>query len=402
MTQYDVIVVGGGISGASFAFHAARAGREVLVVEKAESAGGCLHSERLASGFWYELGAHTCYNSYGALLEILEECGLIGELLPRGKSVLRFLDGDRVIAGKNLGLFVKLFGKLEFLCALPRWIGARQEGESVRSHYSRLVGPRNYERVLGPMLSAVPSQTADEFPANMLFKKRERRKDVIRSFTLPGGLRSAVEAILGRPGIETLTGRVAVGLTRADDGFTVRLDDGTSLEGGAIAIATPPGVSAELLRDVVPEPAARMAEIREVRVDSLGLAVRADEVALPYATFLIPLRDTFHSIGTRDVVADPEWRAFSFHFRPGQTRDDRIGRAAAILGLRPADMEVIDRQRVLPSPVVGHAELVAAIDRGLAKERVALTGNWFTGLSIEDCVLRSRGEWERIAALEAE
>jgi protoporphyrinogen oxidase len=183
MSEPEVLVIGGGISGASFAFHAARAGRRVLLVEKEERVGGCLASERTPAGFWYELGAHTCYNSYRAFLEVLEGCGRLDTLQVRGKSVLRFLRGDDVVAGKNLLLFLKLFDKLELLRAVPGWFGASQEGETVRSYCSRFVGPRNYERVLGPMLSAVPSQEAHEFPADMLFKTRERRKQVLRSFT---------------------------------------------------------------------------------------------------------------------------------------------------------------------------------------------------------------------------
>ena len=54
-----------------------------------------------------------------------------------------------------------------------------------------MVGKRNYSRVLAPFLSAVPSQNVDCFPvsgAGSLFKKRARRKDVVKSFTLDGGL----------------------------------------------------------------------------------------------------------------------------------------------------------------------------------------------------------------------
>jgi len=39
---------------------------------------------------------------------------------------------------------------------------------------------------------------------------------------------------------------------------------------------------------------------------------------------------------------------------------------------------------------------VQAIDRGLAGARVFVTGNYFGGLAIEDCVLRSRGEADRL------
>lgn len=399
MSRHDVLVLGGGISGASFAFHASRSGRRVLVVEKEERPGGCLHSELTPSGFWYELGAHTCYNSYGALLEVLEGCDLLDDLQPRSKSVLRFLDGARVVPGKNLGLLLRLFRKGELLRAMPRWIGASQEGESVRSYYSRLVGPRNYQRVLGPMLSAVPSQPADDFPAEVLFKKRARRRDVLRSFTLPGGLGSAVQAVLRQPRIDAITGRAAIRLVRSAEGFTATLDDGSHVEADHVALALPPGATALLLRDVAPELANRVASIREVQVESLGFAVRVEKVGLPYATFFIPLGDTFHSIVTRDVVPDDDWRGFTMHFRPDQARAARIARAAEVLGVREEDMEgLAERRATLPSPVLGHAEVVAALDRGLAGERFAVTGNWFAGLSIEDCVLRSRSEWQRLVS----
>ena len=54
---------------------------------------------------------------------------------------------------------------------------------------------------------------------------------------------------------------------------------------------------------------------------------------------------------------------------------------------------------MLPSPVIGHDRVVAELDRMLAGQRLALTGNYFEGLAIEDCVLRSRSEWARIAAV---
>jgi UDP-galactopyranose mutase len=401
MSEPEVLVIGGGISGASFAFHAARAGRRVLVVEREERVGGCLASERTPSGFWYELGAHTCYNSYGAFLEMLEGCGRLDALQARGKSVLRFLRGDDVVAGKNLLLFLKLFGKLELLRAVPGWFGASKEGETVRSYYSRLIGPRNYERVLGPMLSAVPSQEAHEFPADMLFKTRERRKQVLRSFTLPGGLRSAVEAALRQPGIEVTSGRTAVELERTNGGFAVTLSGGSRIEAPLVALAVPPGAAAGLLRSVAPRVADEASEVRQAEVDSLGFAVRRESVAsVPYATFFIPFEDEFHSVVTRDVVPDADWRGFSFHFRPGKSRDERIRRAAEILRIAPASMEaLVERHAVLPSPRLGHRERVASIDQSLAGERLAVTGNWFGGLSIEDCVLRSRAEWTRVSAL---
>ena len=398
MDRRDVVVIGGGISGASFAWHAARAGRSVLLLESEERAGGCLASESAASDYWYELGAHTCYNSYGAFLELLEGCGLLDALQPRDKPVLRFLRDGELVGGKNLLLLVRLFGKLELLRSVPNWFGANAEGKTVRAHYSRFVGPRNYERVLGPLLSAVPSQEAHDFPAEMLFKKRERRAEVMRSFTLPGGLRTAVERALEAPGIEVSTGRAATAVARAGDGFAVELAGGERVEAATLALAAPPAAAAALLSEVAPAVAEVAGRVAQAEVESLGLVVpRAKVEHVPYATFLIPLADRFHSVVTRDVVPDDDWRAFTFHFRPGLGPDQRLQRATEVLGIRRGDVEShAERRAELPSPRLGHAELVRELDRALAGTPVALTGNWFGGLSIEDCVLRSRAESERV------
>lgn len=157
----------------------------------------------LADEYWFELGARTCYHCYVGFTELIEGCGLRAEVQQRGKTHLRFLDGDRF--------------------------------------YGRIVGKRNFANELGPMLSAVPSQSADAFPAGMLFKIRDTR---------------------GKAGLEDL----------------------------------------------------------------------------------------------------------------------------------------VEKRTVLPSPALGHEKVVAEIDRLSAGRMLCVLGNWFAGLSIEDCVDRSRTEWARVAA----
>ena len=394
----DLVIIGGGISGASLAFYATRAGAKVLVLERGSQAGGCLATQRSADGFWYELGAHTCYNSYGAFLELLEGCELLGELRARGKPVLRFLEAGRVLPGKNLGLLLAQLGKFELLASIPRWFGGSQSGETVRSYYSRFVGAENYARVLGPLLSAVPSQIADDFPADMLFKKRPRREDVLRSFTLPRGLQTAVERALARPNVTLRTNAPAGAIERNSRGFVVVLESGERIEAAKLALAIPPGDCANLLANVAPELAALVKTVKQAELDTLGFALRAERVKLPAATFLIPLKDSFFSIVTRDVLPDPQWRGFAMHFRPGFSREARLKRACEVFELEAIELTSIRERRVrLPSPVLGHANLIRELDRLLANQPLALSGNWFGGLSIEDCVQRSRAEWQRLS-----
>lgn len=398
MPTHDVVILGGGVSGLSFAFHAARAGRAVHVVEQDTRLGGCLDSRASSDGFWIELGAHTCYNSYGAFIELLEGLDLLGELQPRGKPALRFLEGDAILPGKNLGALLRRMSLWELIRSLPRLIGSSPSGQTVRSYYGRIVGAGNYERVLGPMLSAVPSQRADDFPADMLFKKRPRRKDILRSFTLKGGLGTFAERIRHRPGVTISTGRAATALEREGAGFAITLDGGDRLTAELVAIATPPRAAARLMSQLVPDAAGTIGQIGEAAVDSVGVVVRADKVAtVPYATFLIPRGDIFHSIVTRDIVPDATWRGFVFHFQPGHAEDERLARVTALLGVARTELaDVTHRRAVLPSPVLGHRDVVAGLDAALAAHRLAVTGNWFAGLSIEDCVQRSRAEWQRV------
>jgi UDP-galactopyranose mutase len=402
MSKHDVIVIGGGISGLTFAHEAARAGRSVLVLEQASRLGGCLSTHRAGGGYWYELGAHTCYNSYVGLTEVLDGCGLRGEVVPRAKTHMRMLDGDALVPGSNLGMLLRLFSWGELAVSVPRMFTARKEGQTVYSYYAAVVGRKNYGNVLWPMLSAVPSQSADAFPAAMLFKTRgTRRKEYPRSFTLRGGLQTIPEAIARQPRIEVRTGQAVTMLETAGAGQVVVTAEGARHEAAVVALATTPGPASRLLAGVAPELAAVVARVKEAAVESLGFAVRAEKVArLPVSTFLVPRDDVFHSVVTRDSVPDASWRGFAFHFKPGLDRAAKLARVTRLLQLQPGDLEELAEQRsVLPSPVLGHDEVVREVDRLTGGGRLSVTGNWFAGLSIEDCVERSRQEWARVSAL---
>ena len=400
MSRHDVVVVGGGISGLTFAFHAARAGRSVLVLESAGKPGGCITTRRADGGYWFEVGAHTCYNSYVGFTGLIDACALRGEVLQRAKTHLRFLDGDRLVPGSNLGVMLRLFGWFEAAVSLPRMIGAKKDGKTVEEFYGRIVGKRNYAKVLGPMLSAVPSQSADAFPAGMLFKMRDtRRKDFPRSFTLRGGLQSMTDTLARQPGIEVAAGRTAVSLEASGSAWMVVTDDGERHEAAVVAVATPPSASSAVLGGAAPELAAQVSRVRDTVVETLAFAVRASKVKIPVSMFLVPRQDVFHSAVTRDSVPDPEWRSFAFHFKPGPSQDERVARVTRLLGLGKTDLEdLVEKRTVLPSPALGHERIVGEIDRLSAGRRLCVLGNWFAGLSIEDCVDRSRSEWARVAA----
>jgi oxygen-dependent protoporphyrinogen oxidase len=390
-SRYDVLIIGGGISGMSAAFYAARAGRRCLVLERAKTLGGSICTARTRDGFWYELGAHTLYNSYGSLLEMLTACQLRDAVLERTKAPYRMLvDGKIRSVPSQLALG-------ELFASAWRAFTEKKTGKSVGDYYGRLVGKHNWKHVFSPLLSAVPSQLADDFPAEMLFKRRPRRRDFPRTFSLKGGLSTLVEHLAAVEGVTVRASADVRTIARQADGFVVATADGTQSGARRLVLAAPADVSATLLAPVLPAASTALSKIRMAAIVSTGVHAARDAIALPRLAGLVPVDDIFFSAVSRDVLPDDRFRGLAFHFREGLSREERLERIAKVTATdRGSFLDVSEREGSLPSPELGHPEIVRALDEALAKSGVYLAGNYFGGLALEDCVLRSKAEIERL------
>jgi UDP-galactopyranose mutase len=398
----DVIVVGAGVSGLSLAWQAARDGRKVVVLEGAPRVGGCFHTHRTPDGFWFEMGAHTTYNSYGGFLDLVAGAGVADRIVERGPARATFglLHGGEVDWLTPPKVLLRL-SWLEAALHFPFGLFRKKEGETVYSYYAHLVGRRNYDRLLSAFFAAVPSQKADGFPVEgpgSLFKKRPRRQEFPRSFGIRGGLQTVCEAAAAVPGVTVETGVAVARVAPKESGFAVTTSDGRTLEAPRVAVAAPPDAAAAMLREGFGEVASAIARVATVVVESAGVVLPASRCWMPPCAFVVPVDDLFFSCVTRDPFPDPDRRGFAFHFRPGVSREDKLRRMAEVLRVSREELgEPVEARRTLPAPAVGHAEIVRDVDACLAGSRLAVTGNYFAGLAIEDCVGRSFAEWARIA-----
>jgi len=400
--RYDVVVVGGGISGLALAWKAAQDGKQALVLEREERVGGCLHSERTQDGFWFEVGAHTTYNSYGSFLDLAVGTNVAQKIIERGPARASFgLMRDGQCKWLTPPRILLQLNWLEAAVHFPVGLFKPKAGQTIYSYYAGLLGRRNYDRLFGPFLAAVPSQRADGFPLEgpgSLFKKRPRRQEFIKSFGFDGGLQVVCDAAARARGVTVLKGVQVKAVAHRGDGFAVTCADGRVFEAPVAALAVPPDAAVPLLRDEFPEVASQVARVKTVEVDSLGVVLPKEKAWMPPCAFLVPVDDTFHSCVTRDPFPDERYRGFAFHFKPGQPRAVRMKRVCDVLKVTEADfVHVADKHVSLPSPALGHGAIVAEIDRCLAGTRLLVTGNYFDGLAIEDCVLRSNAEWRRVS-----
>jgi len=395
MSAYDLVIIGAGVSGLSLAHYAKGLGLRAAIIEQTDRVGGAIHTQRFGddgSDFWLELGAHTCYNSYSRLLGILEDLNIIDQLLPRQKAPYRMLFANEF---RSIPSQVNI---LEFLVSIPRIFFTSKERKSVATYYSRVVGKKNFEKVFCHLFDAVPSQRANDFPADTLFKRRPRRKDILRSFTLKQGLQSMTDALSREPDLEVFTGSEVVAIESRPELFAITTANGGRYSASHVALAAPANAAARLVNTIYPDLANELGRIDVVQVETTGVAVDTDVLGMERIAGIVAAEDSFYSVVSRDTVPHDHYRGFTFHFKPDQLeKEEKISRIADVLGI-PSDkfQWVTNKRNVLPCFRMNHEDRVKKIDALIAEKNILMTGNYFNGMSIEDCVLRSLSEANRV------
>lgn len=393
-TDFDHIVIGAGISGLGAAHFSARRGLSTLILEASDRIGGCLNSQRFESlgGFWTEAGGHTCFNSYGNLLSILDDLGLTDRVQPKIKvGYSLWKDGKRRSITSALHF-------LEAARSIPRIFRAPKAGRSVADYYGTVLGQRNYRDLLRHAFQAVICQPADDYPAEALFRRKPRRKDVIKAFTFAEGLSTIPRAIAAQSSIEVRTGQRIASIESDGDGFRVLVDNADAIRCGALTLAVPPDAATALMPKGFETARETIAGIGMAEIETLVLIFRTGDLDLKPMAGLIAVEDAFYSAVSRDFLPDDNYRGFAFHFRPGVLcQDAQVARACTVLGVKPERVaaQALAHNR-LPALRHGHTDLVRRFDAALSGRRLGVTGNWFLGVSIEDALTRSRAESDRL------
>jgi protoporphyrinogen oxidase len=290
------------------------------------------------------------------------------------------------------------FSILELLISLPSLFHIKKDNQTVESYYSKIVGKKNYRKFFQYIFNAVPSQSTNDFPANILFKKRKRRKDILKSFTFRQGIRSIIEAISDLPEIDTLYGNAVASVTRKNGSFLVTLDKEQYFESEFFALATPVNITADLTEKLNPDLSQILTRIGHVQTDSVGVVIKKELLEFKEVAGIIGIDTNFYSVVSRDVVEDENHRGFVFHFKPGTLENQaKIDYICQILGISEKDLtQTFFKQNTVPSFKVGHESITEEIDKMLQNEKILITGNFISGMAIEDCVSRSKAEFTRL------
>jgi len=393
---YDMIIVGGGISGLSMAHFCAKQGWSVLVLEASGHIGGALHSQYFsapADDFWVELGAHSCFNSYGNLISILEDLGLLSAAQKKATATFRFWHDQQMFSIPSQLSWLPLFA------SLPKLFMQKKTGRTVKDYYSSVLSEKNYQQVFKHAFNAVICQPADEFPAEQLFRKKARRKDVLRSFSFPQGLETIAQAIAEYPQIDIHTHAPVLDITFSNSVFNVKTQlNSPAIQSRFLTLATPVNITKKLLENDFAHLSKCLGMIQTVKVESIGVLVKKVDLNLETLAGVIAPDNAFYSLVSRDTIEHEKYRGFTFHFKPqGLTETDKRKLVCKVLNIEnTAIVEWLGKTNVLPALRLEHTASLQKLDGRLKELPLAITGNYFNGVSIEDCVTRSVIELKRL------
>ncbi|MGH9769849.1 MAG: protoporphyrinogen oxidase [Blastocatellia bacterium] len=444
--NFDSVIIGAGISGLVAAHRLKKMGRDLLLIESGDRAGGVIQS-RDAEGFLIESGPNSLRGTH-EFLDLVEEVNLTGELVtadPRAPAYV-YAGGQLHAVPMSLPALVKT--KLISTSAKLRllrepFVKARQEGgeESIASFVRRRLGDEILERLVAPFLSGVYAGDPEELSLQACFPKlaefeseagsvargalrtarktrgrQDKPKRSLRPYRLCSfrhGLSALPEALSQSLGDSLLTGARIININKklSAGGFEIRIEhqgEIKTINGSTLIVSTPSYVAGRLLDHIAPEISAHIAEIPYVSIVSVPLAYRASQMArkLDGFGFLAPrgagLR-TLGSIWNSALFAGraPEGWVCATNFIGGATdpeavklRDEELIRIVHhdlrnVLDIsgEPRRLPIARYERAIPQYTMGHAARVARIESELRNTPgLWIAGNYLRGVSLGDCI----------------
>lgn len=458
-----VVIIGGGITGLAAAYaiqeEARASGQPVsfILVEAESRLGGKIISDRM-DGFTVEGGPDCFIRQKPWASELAIKLGLEDELIGTndhqrkvyvlsGGKLKTLPDGVMLIVPTRIMPFatsslISWPGKLRMGLDLiiPRRGG--DDDESVGDFVRRRLGNEALEKIAEPLMSGIHVSDPEQQSLLATFPRfrnievnhgslikgmlAERKRAGVKNgkahpaapskipatlfVTLKSGLEKLVDAIAEHlDDGEIIVGQAAAALSRENDGYLLRLENGREIEADAVIMATPAYASAGLLRGIDPQVAEMLDAIRYVSTATVSLAFRKQDIKKPFMGHGLVIPKT-----EQRKISACTWTSFKFNHRApddhlmlrcfvgGPWHEDQVDLSdeeiLALVRSELKDLLEIDAEPVLsriyrwhksnPQYDVGHLERVKEAKAALRSQDSGLfiTGSAYEGVGVPDCV----------------
>ncbi|MFQ5535264.1 MAG: protoporphyrinogen oxidase [Sphingomonadales bacterium] len=447
MSDTDVAVIGGGISGLATAWRLARAGLSVEVWERDDRPGGKIRTHA-SGGYVTEQAASMVLNFLPQVARLLSEAGLDSQMTPCRPQRNRYVvaDGRLQPVPMKLGALMRspiwsTKGKLRLLAEpfIPR---TGHDRATVTEFISRRLGREFLDKTMEPFVggtlasdpdranavSVLPRLTSLErrygsFTAGLMARKISRKRvrlpDQILSFA--GGMSALIDTLSQTPGVRIRTGHEVQQISRRRHLWRIQgqsSDGDRSILARNLVLSVPADIAASLIAPLDRELAGVLAEIEYAPMAVVHLGVPRSAVAHPLDGngFLTPRREGLAVNGCLWMTSlfpdrAPEGKALLTCYLGGSRRpeamdwdDERLAREAiesvgGLLGIAgEAETARIDRHaRALPLYYGAYQERLRMITTGLTRHQgLFLEANYRGGISVRDRLARAHAVAEEI------
>lgn len=308
---------------------------------------------------------------------------------------------------------------------LIRAIWMRPSGKTIGTFFSPLFGNRNMHDCFQPAFDALYCQAARDFPAELLFKKRDRRslKQLPRAYFLNNGMGSLLDDLSANLDI-----RLNCTVTKIDyqnntnefaqsnaSGVYIIYGEKRDPDGNAapfsmqcrrLVFALPPDATMRLLRPLLVQildphtlSGLQLPNIAQNQIASFSIAYKVnDEGGINKESGVVGLHQPFYSaiFARRSKNAPKNIDGATFHFKDaGISAENALNVACDALQCSPANVIQFEKKiNRLPAMRPEHLPRIRQLD-AILPESLALIGNYFGGFSLEDCVERSNKVFNR-------
>ncbi len=368
MSESEVLIIGGGISGLATAWWLAQQGIEVEVWETAERPGGKIRSSQEA-GYLSERAAGMLVNFRPQVNQLIRLAGLASCKQSRNDLLNRYVVHQGQLSSVPMRIPAMAMsplwswrGKLRMLAEILIPRGGTAD-ESVSRFITRRLGREIMETAIDPFITGTLASDPDLASAQAVLPRlteleqrygsitlgmlinrvlKRHRANRAETFSFSGGMSDLVNSLASTQGIHLRTGLRATGITRGEGGWRVT---GESIQGqyrkvaSQLIISTPAYTAAGLLDPLDRRLASRLAGIEYASVAVVHMGLRRDRIAHPLdgTGFLVPRREPLGFNGNL-------WMSNLF---PGRAPAGHTLLTTYLGGMRnPAQVEQTDPQMV--------------------------------------------------------
>jgi oxygen-dependent protoporphyrinogen oxidase len=447
MTDADVLIVGGGISGLSIGWLLANAGVDVEVWEQSDQPGGKIQTQRRC-GYLLEDSASMVLNFRPEVGRFLAAAGLNEHKIERAPTEHRYLlkDGDLVKLPLNFGAMIKspvwnAGDKLRMMIE-PFTGRGDQEQETVSQFVTRRLGRAVLDLAIEPFVAGPLAADPDRANAAATLPRltglerrygsitmgmlahlilRRRTATETEAFSFAGGMSTLTEMLAQVSPVRLRLGYKATELTPANQGWTV-----TGLASGAertlrvrhIVLSVPADAAASLVSPLNADLGGLLRGIAyaPVSVVHTGFDQTAINHPLNGTGFLVPRREKLALTGcmwsSRLFPGHaPDGKVLLTNYIGGSRRPEAVGWGddqsiteiskvlRPLLGIsRDPEMVAITRHpRALPLYYGAYPARMRAMDEHLqGLTGLHLAANYRGGVSIRDRIVCAYESVERI------